>query len=283
MKGRNVILAVGVALAIVAVPAVVQAQNADPNAKATYLGKIKVQGKAATLRVRYRCASGEALWVSAKQVKSRQKDPALKKEGSSKVAVAWWQSHRNKFTCDGTFPHGEVHDRQDRAGQQGQAQARQGLGAVLRHPRRGDADPLAVGLRRREVAAPAGEPPRRGGSPHGRCSARAHESQIGPKAGIPRRSKSWTRRERRGLVAHDEDGLGVEVAVGLAGRAAEVGLAALRRVPDHCIGLRGLDLVDEGVAVGAPAGCASTTPSRAGTRAARICPRHGPMPLPVTT
>jgi len=28
-------------------------------------------------------------------------------EGSSKVAVAWWQSHRNKFTCDGTFHTGK--------------------------------------------------------------------------------------------------------------------------------------------------------------------------------
>jgi hypothetical protein len=105
MKRKYVVPAVAAVLAA-GLPALAQAQNADPKAKATYLGKIKVEGKQATLRVRYRCASGEALWVSAKQVKSRKKDPALKKEGSSKVSVAWWQSHRNKFTCDGTFHTG---------------------------------------------------------------------------------------------------------------------------------------------------------------------------------
>ena len=95
-------LAAAAALALTAAPAAM-AQNADPNARAHFLSPIKVVGKQAKLKVRYRCSSGEALWVSAKQAKSRKRDPAIKKEGSSKVSVAWWQSHRNTFTCDGQY------------------------------------------------------------------------------------------------------------------------------------------------------------------------------------
>jgi hypothetical protein len=94
-------LAAAAALAVAAVPTAALAQNADPHAKADFLTPIKVNGKKATLKVRYRCASGEALWVSAKQVKSTKKDARLKKGGSSKTASAWWQSHRNRFTCNG--------------------------------------------------------------------------------------------------------------------------------------------------------------------------------------
>lgn len=47
---------------------------------------------------------GQTLWVSAKQSASGRKDRRLAKEGSSKVASAWWQSHRNAFVCD-TQPH----------------------------------------------------------------------------------------------------------------------------------------------------------------------------------
>jgi hypothetical protein len=50
------------------------------------------------------CNAGQALWVSAKQSASGRKDRRLPKEGSSKVASAWWQSHRNAFVCD-TQPH----------------------------------------------------------------------------------------------------------------------------------------------------------------------------------
>jgi hypothetical protein len=95
-------LAAAAALALIAAPAAM-AQNADPNARAHFLSPIKVVGKQAKLKVRYRCSSGEALWVSAKQAKSRKRDPEIKKEGSSKVSAAWWQSHRNTFTCDGQY------------------------------------------------------------------------------------------------------------------------------------------------------------------------------------
>jgi hypothetical protein len=100
----SLVTALAVGLTIAAVPAVAGAQQgSDPHARAVFLGKIERTGSTATLKVRYRCATGEALWVSAKQVASRRRDPALKKEGSSKVAAAWWQSHRNPFVCNGAF------------------------------------------------------------------------------------------------------------------------------------------------------------------------------------
>jgi hypothetical protein len=47
----------------------------------------------------------------------------------------------------------------------------------------------------------------------------------------------------RRLVAHDEDGFRSEVPMGLVGPLQEIGLPALRRVPDDGIGLRRLHLV----------------------------------------
>jgi len=104
MKNHRLIGAVAVALAAAISPMAAQAQNADPNAKAEYLGTIKSSGKTASLRVRYNCASGEALWVSAKQSKSGRRAKRLTREGGSRYSAAWLQSHRNKFVCDGT-PH----------------------------------------------------------------------------------------------------------------------------------------------------------------------------------
>src|SRR4051794_3968155 len=86
----------------VSVPVIAQARTAAPSTNATFLGAIKSSGKQATLRVRYACASGTALWVSAKQAASHGVDAKLKKEGSSKVAESWLESHRNKFTCNGS-------------------------------------------------------------------------------------------------------------------------------------------------------------------------------------
>jgi hypothetical protein len=90
--------------AAAALPLTAQAQDqTDPYASAKVLGSVKVDKKAktATLRVRYQCSHGDALWVSLKQSARAKKAKALTKEGSSKVAAAWWQSHRDKFTCDG--------------------------------------------------------------------------------------------------------------------------------------------------------------------------------------
>jgi hypothetical protein len=109
VKRKHMLSSLAVALVSAVAMAVVpmaQAQNADPNAKAVFIGKIKSSGATATLKVRYRCNAGEALWVSAKQTKSGKKSPALKKEGSSEAAHSWLQSHRNPFTCDSTFHKG---------------------------------------------------------------------------------------------------------------------------------------------------------------------------------
>jgi len=93
------------ALAAAAIPMVAQAQEqTDPNAKAEFVGAIKAGKKKATLKVTYSCNAGQALWVSAKESASGKKDRRLPKEGSSKTASAWWQSHRNAFVCD-TQPH----------------------------------------------------------------------------------------------------------------------------------------------------------------------------------
>src|SRR4051794_22860239 len=93
------------ALAAAAVPMVAHAQQqTDPNAKAEFVGAIKAGKKKASLKVTYSCNAGQALWVSAKESASGKKDRRLRKEGSSKTASAWWQSHRNAFVCD-TQPH----------------------------------------------------------------------------------------------------------------------------------------------------------------------------------
>jgi hypothetical protein len=107
VKRKHLLASMVVAVAMAIGPAAAHGQeNADPNAKAVFVGKIKSSGGTATLKVRYRCNAGDALWVSAKQTKSGKKSPALTKEGSSEVAHTWLQSHRNPFTCDSTFRTG---------------------------------------------------------------------------------------------------------------------------------------------------------------------------------
>jgi hypothetical protein len=101
MTRKQVCAAAAAALASAALPLTATAADAPPATTAKFLSKIVRDGKAATLKVRYSCDSGSVLWISAKQVKSRKKDKALKAEGSSQISAAWWQSHRNKITCDG--------------------------------------------------------------------------------------------------------------------------------------------------------------------------------------
>jgi hypothetical protein len=104
---RKVLVGFGLfAVLASAVPIVAQAEGVDPNGKATFLGPIQTSGNKATLKVRYQCASGTALWVSAKQTKSGLAAAKLTKEGSSKVSAAWLESHRNKFICNGKMHTG---------------------------------------------------------------------------------------------------------------------------------------------------------------------------------
>jgi hypothetical protein len=102
MKKLLVLGAVSAALAA-AVPLAAFGAGSDPNGRATFLG-LRAGDRQATLRVRYQCASGDGVWVSAKQTRSGVSAAKLMKEGSSKVAAAWWESHRNKFVCNGK-PH----------------------------------------------------------------------------------------------------------------------------------------------------------------------------------
>jgi hypothetical protein len=104
MKKHTLVAVAALAAAAVPTAAVAQTGGTDKTAKATFQGPIKiVKGGApkATLKVKYNCAKGETLWISAKQVESRKKDQRLTKEGSSAISASWLQSHRNKITCDG--------------------------------------------------------------------------------------------------------------------------------------------------------------------------------------
>jgi hypothetical protein len=105
MKIRLVPLAVAAVATVAAGTATAATITPTPgvNADATFLSALKRSdhGRKATLKVRYSCDKGDALWVSAKQTKSGARDKALKKEGSSAVARTWLDSHRNPLTCDG--------------------------------------------------------------------------------------------------------------------------------------------------------------------------------------
>jgi hypothetical protein len=90
-------------LAAGAVASAAVAAGADPTARATFVGAIQVSGAKATLKVRYRCSSGQTLWISAKQTKSGVSAARLMKEGSSRASAAWWDSHRNHVSCNGAF------------------------------------------------------------------------------------------------------------------------------------------------------------------------------------
>jgi hypothetical protein len=99
----GVVIAVAASLVVVSLAQGSPPQGSDHDANAKFISKIKTQknGKAGTLKVRYRCHDADTLWVSAKETKTGEKDGALKEEGSSETAAAWLQSHRNPVECDG--------------------------------------------------------------------------------------------------------------------------------------------------------------------------------------
>jgi hypothetical protein len=104
MNSLRTVAALAIAGALATTPALAQEQQQGPPPATTAkaVGKVERQGKkSATLRVRYTCKSGTTLWISLKQSKKADKAKALTKEGSSKAAAAWLQSHRNPITCDG--------------------------------------------------------------------------------------------------------------------------------------------------------------------------------------
>jgi hypothetical protein len=103
MNPKRAIVALAVVATVAAIP-VSQAAGAKGNKAHATFGKplhIKSKGKEGTLKVTYRCDSGDTLWISAKQTKDGTRDDALKDEGSSKEAATWLQSHANPIKCDG--------------------------------------------------------------------------------------------------------------------------------------------------------------------------------------
>jgi hypothetical protein len=103
MKLKHALPAAALALAAVVAPVAHAQGGTDPNAAATFRSKlVRVDRSTAVLKVTYRCSHGTTLWISAKQLANGKRSAVLAKEGSSKVAKTWLQSHRNPITCDGT-------------------------------------------------------------------------------------------------------------------------------------------------------------------------------------
>jgi hypothetical protein len=102
---RKVFAVIAVAGAAALVASAALAAGSDQAARASFVGPIKVTGAKGTLTVRYRCSpvAGAHLWVSAKPTKSGVSAAKLMKEGSSRAAAAWWDSHRNRISCNGAF------------------------------------------------------------------------------------------------------------------------------------------------------------------------------------
>jgi hypothetical protein len=103
MKLKHALPVAAVALTGAAAPVAHAQTGTDPNASATFRSKlVRVDRSTAVLKVTYNCSHGTTLWISAKQLASGKRSKALTKEGSSKVAKTWLQSHRNPIVCDGS-------------------------------------------------------------------------------------------------------------------------------------------------------------------------------------
>jgi hypothetical protein len=102
MHVKRTIAAIAAAAAVVAVPVAQAAGGGGVPAHAKFGTPLHIKsgGKKGTLKVTYRCRTGDTLWISAKQTANGARDDALKKGGSSKIAAAWLDSHRNPIKCD---------------------------------------------------------------------------------------------------------------------------------------------------------------------------------------
>ena len=102
MKLKHTLAAVAVGLTAVGASVAHAQEGTDPTAFAHFKSKlVRVDGSTAVLKVTYSCSKGNTLWISAKQLANGKKSHVLEKEGSSQVAKAWFQSHRNPIVCDG--------------------------------------------------------------------------------------------------------------------------------------------------------------------------------------
>src|SRR4051812_48636846 len=103
MKLKYALPVAAVALAAAGVPAARAQTGTDPTASAKFESKlVRVDRSTAVLKVTYQCSRGDTLWISAKQLANGKRSPVLTKEGSSRKAKTWLQSHRNPIVCDGT-------------------------------------------------------------------------------------------------------------------------------------------------------------------------------------
>jgi hypothetical protein len=103
MKRSHLLSVVAVLAAAVALPAGASASTPKaPWAKIRGPIVASADGSSATVRVSYRCNTGNHLWVSVKESGTGRKDWRLRDEGSSALAATWLYSHADPFTCDGT-------------------------------------------------------------------------------------------------------------------------------------------------------------------------------------
>lgn len=102
MRRFLMLAAVATAALVVAAPASAQ-DDSFTFGDAAVLGPVHVRGDVAKVHARYSCEVGNHIWVSVKQGATGDIDPAVSAEGSGfgGAATAWWQSHRDSFTCDG--------------------------------------------------------------------------------------------------------------------------------------------------------------------------------------
>jgi hypothetical protein len=107
-RWRKVLVVASAAVATIGIGAPASASPKPKPTTATVIGPVVIDRHDPTvgyMTAIYRCYGQGTLWVSVKQVGDRSKDPALKEEGSSELAVtsggAWSMSHRNDVDCDG--------------------------------------------------------------------------------------------------------------------------------------------------------------------------------------
>jgi hypothetical protein len=108
MTLRKIAVAVAVSsTALVGLVTPAQAHQASHQPKPTFaklVGPVKIDRhnhRVGYVHAIYRCTGAGTLWVSVKQTADRTRDPRLEEEGSSSIAAAWSDSHRNPVTCDG--------------------------------------------------------------------------------------------------------------------------------------------------------------------------------------
>jgi hypothetical protein len=109
---RLVLLCALVVLGLVGLAGTAGATTA-PRAKSTFarlLGPVIIDRhnpRVGYVFALYRCTGEGELWVSVKQTADRKADPRLAEEGSSAIAAAWSDSHRNPVTCNGRIQLGQ--------------------------------------------------------------------------------------------------------------------------------------------------------------------------------